>query len=335
VESTSPQVMSSPQASSPTPIANAPASVASQPMSAPSTYQASPQAPAPQYQASAPAPQVSAPQGNPWQEAFQALSQSLNTSSQYQAPATPSAYQTPTPQVNTQAQWASTQQVPQAQYSAAPTYQQGPSVQELAALQAMQAQQQAVARPSAPQAAPRGRDNYLKGISNESLEVLQHFGPEAPVLLNNYACAIEDALIEQVQRGQQMGQVIQAAGEERGALRTMLTDPDILADYVNKFYGPEGPYPTELPQETTARQQAEARAQFEQEIIAQEKGAVPQNFQRPQMEMPTPGRSAAPAPNDFWGNFSELMDNSPERAWQYLSQAPQGMLQTKMLIQDA
>ena len=155
------------------------------------------------------------------------------------------------------------------------------------------------------------------------------------MLLNQYACAVEDSLIEQVQRNQQMGQIIQAAGEERGALRTMLTDPDILADYVNKFYGAEGPYPTELPQETAEREQLEARQRFEQEIIAQEKGAVPQNFQRPQMEMPTPGKSGAPAPNDFWGNFSEMMDNSPERAWQYLSQAPNGMLQSKMLIQDA
>ena len=42
---------------------------------------------------------------NPWQEAFQALSASLNTSSPSQAQVPYSAYQTPTPQANTQANW--------------------------------------------------------------------------------------------------------------------------------------------------------------------------------------------------------------------------------------
>jgi hypothetical protein len=44
------------------------------------------------------------------------------------------------------------------------------------------------------------RDEYLRGLSDESLEVLQHFGAEAPALLNKYSTALEDALIEQVQR---------------------------------------------------------------------------------------------------------------------------------------
>ena len=61
---------------------------------------------------------------------------------------------------------------------------------------------------------------------------------------------------------------------------------------------------------------------------------VPPNFQRPQMDMPQRGGSAAGAANDFWGDFSQLMDQNPENAWQYLSQAPQGALQTKMLVQD-
>ena len=55
------------------------------------------------------APQASAPAAaNPWQEAFQALSASLNTPQASQAPAQFSAYQTPTPQANTQASWNST-----------------------------------------------------------------------------------------------------------------------------------------------------------------------------------------------------------------------------------
>ena len=131
-----------------------------------------------------------------------------------------------------------------------------------------------------------------------------------------------------------MNLMLNAAGEERSAMNIMLTDPDILADYVNDFFGPYGPYPTETDAERAARENYEARAQFEAEIAAQETRGVPTNFQRPEMEMPTPGsRQTSPA-GQFWGDFSEMMDTNPEMAWQYLSQAPQGALQAKALIQD-
>lgn len=128
--------------------------------------------------------------------------------------------------------------------------------------------------------------------------------------------------------------MLEAAGEERTAMNTMLTHPDVLADYVNDFFGPNGPYPTELPAEQAQRQQAEARQQFEGEIRQQEMAQVPPNFQRPEMEMPTPGRQQNPA-NDFWGGFGEMMDSNPENAWKFLSQAPQGALQSKLLVQDS
>ena len=127
--------------------------------------------------------------------------------------------------------------------------------------------------------------------------------------------------------------MLNAAGEERAAMNIMLTDPDVLADYVNEFFGPNGPYPTNTPEEQAAIDQEAARQQFEAEIQAQEQNNVPQNFQRPQQDMPTPGRAASQA-GDFWGSFSEMMDSSPENAWKYLSQAPQGALQAKALIQD-
>ena len=130
-----------------------------------------------------------------------------------------------------------------------------------------------------------------------------------------------------------MVHTLEAAAEERGAMNIMLTNPDVLADYVNDFFGPNGPYPTETPDETAARQQMEARQQFEAEIEAQEMGRVPQQFQRPRHDMPTPGRQAAQA-QDFWGTFGDMMDSSPENAWKYLSQAPQGALSAKMLVQD-
>ena len=130
-----------------------------------------------------------------------------------------------------------------------------------------------------------------------------------------------------------MVHMLDAAGEERTAMNTMLTNPDVLADYVNEFFGPNGPYPTETPEETAGRQEIEARQQFEAEIEAQEQGGVPRQFQRPEMAMPTPN-AAQGETQDFWGNFSEMMDASPENAWRYLSSAPQGALQAKALIQD-
>ena len=284
------------------------------------------QAPAqqmPAYQGTAQAPQASAPQANPWQQAFQALSASLNTSNPSQAQVSPSAYQTtPTPQAATQPSWASmAPSVPQTSQPQASTQ----VYTESDVSQLVQA--------AAQQGASQAQDQYLSGISGESLEVLEHFGAEAPALLNTYACAVEDALIEQVQRTNSMDQVLQATSEERNAMNTMLTNPDVLADYVNDFFGPNGPYPTETAEETSAREQTEARAQFEAEIQAQEQGRVPAQFQRPEMEMPTPGKQVNQA-NDFWGSFSQMMDNNPEQAWQYLSQAPQGALQGKALIQD-
>ena len=284
------------------------------------------QAPAqqmPAYQGTAQAPQASAPQANPWQQAFQALSASLNTSNPSQAQVSPSAYQTtPTPQAATQPSWASVApSVPQTSQPQASTQ----VYTESDVSQLVQA--------AAQQGASQAQDQYLSGISGESLEVLEHFGAEAPSLLNTYACAVEDALIEQVQRTNSMDQVLQATSEERNAMNTMLTNPDVLADYVNDFFGPNGPYPTETAEETSAREQTEARAQFEAEIQAQEQGRVPAQFQRPEMEMPTPGKQVNQA-NDFWGSFSQMMDNNPEQAWQYLSQAPQGALQGKALIQD-
>ena len=346
MEHTSQAVATASPVASAQPTSVAPSSASQYATSDPSTYQVSQpqvgqQVPAqmqqaPVYQQQA-APQASvgtpAAQGNPWQQAFQALSASLNTPSQSQAQAQYSAYQTPTPQANSQAAWAS--QAPQVQYQQAPqTYSAPASTQAYSAQEVQGMLQQQAAQIQSQAVSQSGSDSYLQGISDTSLEVLEHFGAEAPALLNQYACAVEDALIEQVKRGQSMNLMLNAAGEERSAMNIMLTDPDILADYVNDFFGPNGPYPTETPAETAQREQHQARAQFEAEIRAQEQRSIPSNFQRPEMDMPTPGQRATSPQGEFWGDFSEMMDTNPELAWQYLAQAPQGAFQAKALIQD-
>ncbi len=47
-------------------------------------------------------------------------------------------------------------------------------------------------------------DSFLSQISDESLEILQHFGAEAPKILNDYSCAVEDALLDQVERNKSL-----------------------------------------------------------------------------------------------------------------------------------
>ena len=102
MESTSQAVATQAPVSSAPQTSAAPQQVSQYATSAPQAFQASPTGQMPQApvapQAPAQAAQASAPAGNPWQEAFQALSASLNTSSLSQAPAQFSAYQTPTPQ---------------------------------------------------------------------------------------------------------------------------------------------------------------------------------------------------------------------------------------------
>ena len=328
METTSPTMTATAQAPSATPTGFAQASVAPPVMNVASPSQASPTAPqAVSYQATSQAPAAQPGSVNPWQTAFQALSASLNTASPSQAPAQYSAYQTPTPQTAIPANWGSTA------YTAAPTYAPRASTQEQQYSKSTVLALLAKQRKDLEDKAAAPSDAYLSKISDLSLEVLEHFGAEAPALLNQYACAVEDALIEQVKRGQSLDLLLKAAGEERGAMNLMLTNPDVLADYVNEFFGPNGPYPTMTDEEKREAAMADKRAQYEQEMAAYERNAVPSSFQRPQMAMPTPN-AAAQAAGNFWGGFAGIMDSKPEDAWKYLAQAPQGALQTKMLVQD-
>ena len=43
------------------------------------------------------------------------------------------------------------------------------------------------------------KDLSIDSFSEASVDILKHFGIDAPNLLNNYCTALEDALIEQVQ----------------------------------------------------------------------------------------------------------------------------------------
>jgi hypothetical protein len=60
----------------------------------------------------------------------------------------------------------------------------------------------------------------LSELSLETLEVLDHFGIEAPSLLNKFAIALEDALIEQAGKNKELH-------DENKRLKKLLTDNNI------------------------------------------------------------------------------------------------------------
>ena len=73
------------------------------------------------------------------------------------------------------------------------------------------------------------------GVSEASLEVINHFGADAPAVLNNYACQIEDALITTNSQLQEAVGLLKEMSTEHKAYEKILTDPDVLADYTCEF----------------------------------------------------------------------------------------------------
>ena len=180
------------------------------------------------------------------------------------------------------------------------------------------------------------------GVSPESLEVINHFGADAPAVLNDYACRVEDSLVTTNQQLNEAVSLLQEINEEHKAYEQILTDPDVLADYTCEFFGPEGPYPVEEEpagqvvgnQGITAQQQA-AALQQQQTAAAQAQTPADPRFARPQMPVP-PQPQAPENTGDFWNNFGSLADKDPANAWRYLNQAQQtpDIFRNKMLVME-
>ena len=178
------------------------------------------------------------------------------------------------------------------------------------------------------------------GGSPESLEVINHFGADAPAVLNDYACRVEDSLVTTNQQLNEAVSLLQEINEEHKAYEQILTDPDVLADYTCEFFGPEGPYPVEEEpagqvvgnQGITAQQQAAALQQQQAAAAQAQQG---QQFARPQMPVP-PQPQAQENTGEFWNNFGALTDKDPANAWRYLNQAQQtpDIFRNKMLVME-
>jgi len=164
------------------------------------------------------------------------------------------------------------------------------------------------------------------GVSEESLDVLDHFGADAPAVLNDYACAVEDQLIYTNERLQEAIGLLQELSNEHQAYETILTNPDILADYTCEFFGENGPYPIPDSEIGYGRPQAQAVGTQYQRPSAPE---------RPQMPVP-PQPQAQGNPEAFWNNFGALAERDPSNAWRYLNSAQQNpeVFRQKLLVME-
>ena len=313
-------VQSIPQ-TSPVPAAVAPSSYVAP---APSNYQAAPvayQAAAQGYQATTPQPNISyqsaptqyapqsqpeAPTGNPWESAFNKVVNLLSApvqspfQGQPSAPTTaytPANYGLPSaqPTPNSAAQTWSTNQVSSPSSSQTSS---NPSLEQIA--------------------------DYL-GLSQESRQVIDAFGVEAPALLNQYALNLEGMLDSAVAWGQQAQTLIQNYAEfatnehtENLAYNEILTNPDVLSDYTLKFFGPEGPYPV-----------------YENEAQLETRGYPTAPAQAAYGNFPAPPAAAAPQqPENFWGSFKQQMEVDPAQAWRLLNQAQPQVVANKLFVME-
>lgn len=147
---------------------------------------------------------------------------------------------------------------------------------------------------------------------------------------------MEDALLAQAQQSTQaLEQLQQLSGsisqlelalnatlEDNQAYNLMTTDPQLLAEYTNEFFGPNGPYPVETAQDRLAA-----------DVAAAEGGM--QAYQRPQLQIPAPAPQAGGGISGFWDAFEEVQRRQPDQVWRVLAQATPDVLRQKLLISDA
>ena len=282
-------------------------------------------APAPQVQAQmginngynptqySPQPQQAAPQAeNPYKDAFNRVVGLLSSPVQFPFQGQQSIQNQPIDQTNYASQTPT-------QYSnaVAPTY--TPSTNN----------NQAYSNSYSPTSQEITNEQLMaNGVSEASLEVINHFGADAPAVLNNYAVQLEDSLIQSNANLQEAVNLLQEMSTEHKAYEQILTDPDVLADYTCEFFGPNGPYPVEEEQAGYANQGVQQRP-----LAGQPQAQAPS---RP--EMPVPPQPQAPRnAGDFWNDFGTAADRDPQNAWKYLNAAQQNpeIFRQKLLVMDS
>ncbi len=100
-----------------------------------------------------------------------------------------------------------------------------------------------------------------------------------------------------------------------GAMEHILTDPDQLADYTNRFFTEV--YPVD-----------------ETETVAPSQNYQPQYDQMPAVPASASAGARQVDPNSQWEGFSQTMERSPDQAWRYLTQMSPDALRSKLLFLD-
>jgi hypothetical protein len=162
-------------------------------------------------------------------------------------------------------------------------------------------------------------------MSQDSRQVVDAFGIEAPAILNQYALNLEGMLDSAVEWGNRAAETIKGYAnfavnehQENLAYNEILTNPDVLSDYTLKFFGPEGPYPV-----------YENEAQLETRGYPTEAAGYQMN------EFPAPPAASAPQqPENFWGNFNDIMARDPQNAWRVLNQAQPQVVANKLFVME-
>lgn len=127
--------------------------------------------------------------------------------------------------------------------------------------------------------------------------------------MNAYACQLEDMLVEQAQK-------TDAATQRAGGMEQILTNPDYLADYTDRFF-------TEVvPVDIDGDTAPQAPQQYQQ------------NFDMPAPPAATAGQQQAVQPQQQWDAFGDAMSRSPENAWRMLSQMSPDALRSKLLFME-
>lgn len=142
---------------------------------------------------------------------------------------------------------------------------------------------------------------------------------------------------------------LEAAEGKMAAARQLMTDPNLLAQYVMEFYGPEGPYPVdEAKEQLTAMQQSQQpNYNYRQEPsydprIAPDGAGLdsttsrlvnPIGYERPNFPAPP---QAGPGQNVDIGVLSQAIQQNPTEAWKivdYLQNA--GAFRGTVLAMDS
>jgi hypothetical protein len=173
------------------------------------------------------------------------------------------------------------------------------------------------------------------GVSPQSIEVIDHFGPDTAGILNDYSCQLEDAVVATNGQLQEAAGLLQELSAEHKVYERILTDPDILADYTCEFFGENGPYPVPAQRPAAPQGQAVGQQFANAPQVTGQPNVTGQAPTRPEMPVPQqPMRQANPT--DFWNNFGQAADRNPQEAWKYLNAAQQDpeIFRQKLLVME-